>query len=357
MWGSWFRLIPSEKIVKYPENIGILDMCVPKIKNPTIMMRSDDIKKYNLLYNDDYKVAEDCNFLITAMHNLKVANVQEVLLEYRILEGSASNKSLTNTLKYLKKNQDEILDYISSDKDIKKDIKNILCIQKTQHKILKWIFSIDSQIHNDKKYKILTLLGIKFKKISNNNKFGVSNPNFKIGKNSKILPNATVRYEVNSNNNITIGNNSMINCNFVFESNKGEIEIGDRTFIGAGTNLISRSKITIGNDVTIAFGCFIYDHNSHSLDWKERRKDLLQQIEDYDNGISFILNKNWETVKSKPITIDDKVWIGFGCTILNGVHIGEGAVIGANSTVRKDVEPWTIVAGNPAKVIKRIKRD
>ena len=179
----------------------------------------------------------------------------------------------------------------------------------------------------------------------------------KIGKNTVILKSAQFRHDLNSQNPVVIGNDCMIGCNFIFESDKGEIEIGDRTFINAGTNLISRSKIKIGNDVTIAWGCTIYDHNSHSIDWKERQKDLKQQIEDYKKGLNFIENKNWNTVKSKPITICDKVWIGFDCTILNGVTIGEGAIIGAKSVIREDVEPWSIVVGNPARVIKTIKHD
>ena len=176
-----------------------------------------------------------------------------------------------------------------------------------------------------------------------------------VGENSVLLPNTSFRFNVNSKNPIKIGNNCMLNCDFIFESEKGEIEIGDRTFINCGTSLISRSKIKIGNDVTIAWGCTLYDHNSHSLDWQERQKDLEQQLNDYNNGLDFIKNKNWETVKSKPITIEDKVWIGFDCTILNGVTIGEGAIVGAKSVVRKNVEPYTIVAGNPAVVIKKLK--
>lgn len=176
-----------------------------------------------------------------------------------------------------------------------------------------------------------------------------------VGENSVLLPNTSFRFNVNSKNPIKIGNNCMLNCDFIFESEKGEIEIGDRTFINGGTSLISRSKIKIGNDVTIAWGCTLYDHNSHSLDWQERQKDLEQQLNDYNNGLDFIKNKNWETVKSKPITIEDKVWIGFDCTILNGVTIGEGAIVGAKSVVRENVEPYTIVAGNPAVVIKKIK--
>ena len=53
------------------------------------------------------------------------------------------------------------------------------------------------------------------------------------------------------------------------------------------------------------------------------------------------------------MTICDNAWIATGATILLGVTIGEGAVVGACAVVTKDVEPWTVVAGNPAKVIKQ----
>ncbi len=54
-----------------------------------------------------------------------------------------------------------------------------------------------------------------------------------------------------------------------------------------------------------------------------------------------------------PIIIDDGVWIGARATILPGVHIGEGAIVAAGAIVTKDVEPWTVVGGNPAKFIKK----
>jgi galactoside O-acetyltransferase len=153
---------------------------------------------------------------------------------------------------------------------------------------------------------------------------------------------------------IEIAEYSIIGCNFVFESKKGHISIGKRTFINSGTNLISCNEIIIGNDVTIAWNCTIYDHNAHSIDWNKRKSDIMDVFK-YGQK-HYMEYKNWDVVKSRPILIQDKTWIGFGCIILNGVTIGEGAIVSAGSVVREDVAPWTIVAGNPAVVIKKIDR-
>jgi acetyltransferase-like isoleucine patch superfamily enzyme len=59
----------------------------------------------------------------------------------------------------------------------------------------------------------------------------------------------------------------------------------------------------------------------------------------------------------KPVKINDRVWIGFNSIILKGVTIGEGGIVGAGSVVTKDVPPYTIVAGNPARVIREIPID
>lgn len=153
---------------------------------------------------------------------------------------------------------------------------------------------------------------------------------------------------------LQIGEKCIIEGNFVFERETGSILVGDRTHIGL-SSLISINKIEIGNDVTIAWNCTIYDHNSHSVKWEERQYDTVQEYNDWKESGDLIKNKNWDVVKSAPIKICDKVWIGMGCTILKGVTIGEGAVVAAGSVVTKDVEPYTVVGGNPAKMIKQLK--
>lgn len=153
---------------------------------------------------------------------------------------------------------------------------------------------------------------------------------------------------------IKIGNDSMVGCSFVFESPQGYVFIGERTYVG-GATLIAHSDIIIGDDVTIAWGVCLYTHDSHSLDWKERVKDIARQNEDYRAGRSFIASKDWSVVKTAPIRICNKAWIGMNAIILKGVTIGEGAIVGAGSVVTNDVPAWSVVAGNPACVVKMLK--
>ena len=150
---------------------------------------------------------------------------------------------------------------------------------------------------------------------------------------------------------IKIGANNVLACNLILESDLGHISIGNNCFVNGGTKIISRSSITVGDYVTISWGVTIYDHDSHSLDYRERRSDIVQQLKDLPTG-NFIRNKNWSVVNSKPINIGDDVWIGMDAIILKGVTIGRGAVVAAGAVVTKNVEAWTIVAGNPAKIVK-----
>lgn len=165
---------------------------------------------------------------------------------------------------------------------------------------------------------------------------------YSIGKNSKAI---VRKISFKENTFFIIGNNSVFEGGGIFEKNNLKILIGDRSFIGGGTFLHCTNDLIIGSDVLISWGCTLIDHNSHSVEWEERKHDVTNWI----NG-----KKDWEHVTSKPIVIKDKVWIGFNSIILKGVTIGEGAIIAAGSVVTKDIEPYTVVGGNPARVIKRL---
>lgn len=142
---------------------------------------------------------------------------------------------------------------------------------------------------------------------------------------------------------------------FVFETSSGKIKIGKRTLISGSSMLVSKTSIIVGNDVIIAGGTILYDHDSHSVDWELRKNDVKQQVIDYFETGDQLFHKEWENVKTSQIVIEDGVWIGRDVMILKGVTVGNHSVIGARSVVTRDVEPWTLVAGNPAQVIRRLK--
>ena len=109
-----------------------------------------------------------------------------------------------------------------------------------------------------------------------------------------------------------------------------DTSIGDNS--GIGINAILSPGITIGNDVMMGPYCMMCTSN-HAIG------DLTTPMRKQGHA------------ERKPIVIGNDIWIGARVTILPGVHVGDGSVIGAGAVVTKDVEPYSIVAGNPAKKI------
>ncbi|HET6991988.1 MAG TPA: acyltransferase [Bacteroidia bacterium] len=174
-----------------------------------------------------------------------------------------------------------------------------------------------------------------------------------LGKNTDISQmNVDIRNPKPGKKYISIGEGSIIKGNFVIETAEGNISIGNNTFIGGGM-FVSAVGIEIGNDVMFSWGCTISDTNAHSLKISERIND----VKDWKRGIDekkIGSYKNWSVVKSKKIIVRDHSWIGFNAIVLKGVTIGTGAVVGAGSVVVHDVPDYTIVGGNPAKVIREL---
>ena len=150
--------------------------------------------------------------------------------------------------------------------------------------------------------------------------------------------------KVRQGGSIKIGSHSM--CDAILSCGKSgaSINIGDRTFVGSST-ITSASNVTIGSDVLISSGCYITDSDGHSIDHSVRKHDVAAWMQK---------SKDWHSIEIKPTTVDDHSWIGWGSIILKGVHIGKGAIIGAGSVVTRDVRPLTVVAGNPAQVVRKL---
>lgn len=145
---------------------------------------------------------------------------------------------------------------------------------------------------------------------------------------------------------IVVGAHTHIRGQLLTFWNAGQISIGEWCYVGEGTRIWSQSSISIGNYVLIAHLVDIHDTNSHPIDWRERRLDT-----------EAILSGSYRTptqTVSAPIVIEDDAWIGFKATVLKGVRIGRGAIVSAGAVVTKDVESWTVVAGNPARVIAEL---
>jgi len=159
-----------------------------------------------------------------------------------------------------------------------------------------------------------------------------------------IHPSAKIENILGDPQAIVVGPHTHLRGQLLTFWNSGQIRIGQWCYIGEGTRIWSQASVSIGDYVLIAHLVDIHDTNSHPIDWQERRLDTQAIL----SGQSY--RTPTQTV-SAPVVIEDDVWIGFKASILKGVRVGRGAIVAAGAVVTKDVEPWTVVTGNPARRI------
>ena len=145
---------------------------------------------------------------------------------------------------------------------------------------------------------------------------------------------------------IQVGVNTHLLGELLTFAHGGEITIGDYCYIGEQSRIWSAKKISIGHRVLISHNVNIFDSLTHPVSAAKRHEQFFQII---TKGHPKQLD-----LDEAPVVIGNDVWIGCLSIILRGVSIGDGAIVGAGSVVTKDVPPWTIVAGNPARVIREI---
>ena len=131
---------------------------------------------------------------------------------------------------------------------------------------------------------------------------------------------------------------------------EGKLRLGRYCYLGAGSRVWAQKSVTIGDYVLVAHCVDIHDTNAHSTTASIRRGDPGNLFE---RGAPM----DWSKVESRPVVIEDDAWIGFKSSILKGVTIGRGAVVAAGSVVTKNVPAYTLVAGNPASVVKQLERE
>jgi maltose O-acetyltransferase len=144
---------------------------------------------------------------------------------------------------------------------------------------------------------------------------------------------------------ILIGSNTHIRGQLVVFPHGGRIQIGNCCFVGEGSRIWSGASVVIGHRVLISHGVNIHDTVSHSFSAVRRHEHFNQIV---TTGFPRVLE---EVPAQAPITIEDDVWLGFSSSVLRGVSIGRGAIVGAASVVTKNVAPFSIVVGNPARVV------
>jgi acetyltransferase-like isoleucine patch superfamily enzyme len=160
--------------------------------------------------------------------------------------------------------------------------------------------------------------------------------NFNIGKGVTILNPQCITI----GNNVGIGNYaSFLPCIYYADIKYDpKIIIGDNVWIGIRNSFATINKVQIGNNVLFAGFVHITDH-SHGY----------ENIDKPINGQPLIYKG--------PVIIEDDCWLGFSSEILSGVHIGRHSIVAARAVVTKDVPPYSIVAGNPAKIVKQYNFD
>lgn len=145
----------------------------------------------------------------------------------------------------------------------------------------------------------------------------------------------STRMDVFPYNDFRLGRNSVIEDFATVNNAVGAVRIGDRSIVGLGCVIIG--PVQIGNNVMLAQNIVVSGLN-HGY------QDVL-------------LSPSQQKVTCAEITISDNVWIGANSVITAGVTLGKHAIIGAGSVVTKDIPPFSVAVGNPAKVIKQFNAD
>jgi acetyltransferase-like isoleucine patch superfamily enzyme len=127
---------------------------------------------------------------------------------------------------------------------------------------------------------------------------------------------------------------------------EGRVTIGEFSLLN-GSRIICNSSISIGSHCLISWNTVLMDTYRVPFDPVERRKVL-------ETAMSSPARRLNAVAPSLPIQIGNNVWIGFDACILPGVTIGDGSIVGARSVVAQDVPPCSVVAGNPARIIRQL---
>lgn len=170
-----------------------------------------------------------------------------------------------------------------------------------------------------------------------------------IGKSTKLYNGSSIVNLQKNKSLIELKDNVHCRGQLLIFSYAGKIQIGNNVFIGEGTKIWSGSEvgIKIGNDVLISHNVFIGDTNSHEIDYLQRASSFIEMTTQGHPKIN-------PGVETKPVVIEDNVWLSFNVIVMKGVTIGKGSIIGSGSIITKDIPPFSLVVGNPARILKSL---
>lgn len=155
---------------------------------------------------------------------------------------------------------------------------------------------------------------------------------------------------------VGVGTNIIIN-------NRALLKIGDDCYIGRNVELGPSDCIEIGSNTSIQDRCIFLGNVSIGhhctiapnvyISSGKHYYDFQPSLLIKDQDILASLDRELLVINSKPVIVEDDCWLGINVVVMRGITIGKGAVVGANSVVTKNVEPYTVVAGAPAKFLKQ----
>ena len=157
----------------------------------------------------------------------------------------------------------------------------------------------------------------------------------KIGNNVVIDDNCVLDAKGCQGTDFVIGDNVILSRGCILSAKDGKLSIGDNTNFGANCLIYAVKELNIGSDTLFAAQCYV----GGSMYYFDRPDIPPIQQGSYANGVS----------------IGDGCWLGAGVKVIDGVKVGDGVILGTGAVVNKDIEPFSVAVGVPAKVIKKRK--
>ena len=159
-----------------------------------------------------------------------------------------------------------------------------------------------------------------------------------------------LHYRSEANEGVRIGHGATVYLGTMFDvGSQGRVSVGQFALVN-GAWIICDAEVEIGDYALISWNVVLMDTYRVPLDPIARRRQLRQVPLAPDRRFP-------PDPAARPIRVGRNAWIGFDCCLMPGVTVGEGSIVGARSVVFENVPPYTIVAGNPARVIRKIEND